>query len=183
MAVSATPQLASAAIMIVAPQAPTDSQIKDRIEHRLDVNQSTRKYDIDVAVDNRVATLTGTVATSAQKAEAASLSKAAGATKVENKIDVDPKVNDSLGEKTKRGMSKTGESITDAWVTTKVKYHFVGEDLLKDSDINVDTNNHVVTLKGTVRTAAARARAVLLAKDTEGVNKVVDQLTIGPKRK
>src|SRR5450759_5249488 len=53
-------------------------------------------------------------------------------------------------EKTKDGLSKTGEVMTDAWITTRVHARFVDEDLLKDSDISVDTSRHVVTLKGTV---------------------------------
>jgi hyperosmotically inducible protein len=87
-----------------------------------------------------------------------------------------------VGEKTKEGLSKTGEAITDAWITSRVHSKFIGEDLLKDSDINVDTNDHVVTLKGTVMSQSARARAVAQAKEVEGVHRVVDQLTIGPKR-
>jgi hyperosmotically inducible protein len=71
--------------------------------------------------------------------------------------------------------------ITDGWITTRVKSKFIDEDLLKGSDINVDTTNKVVTLKGTVKSAAARARAVELAKETDGVTRVIDQLTIGTK--
>lgn len=89
---------------------------------------------------------------------------------------------EKVADKTKEGLSKTGEVITDGWITTRVKSKFVGEDLLKDSDINVDTNDHVVTLRGTVMSVAARARAVAQAKEVEGVHSVVDQLTIGPKR-
>jgi osmotically-inducible protein OsmY len=74
--------------------------------------------------------------------------------------------------KSKNAASRSGEAITDGWITTKVKTQFVGQDALKGSDINVDTNNHVVTLKG----------AVAIAKDTKGVDKVVDQLTIAPKK-
>ena len=85
-------------------------------------------------------------------------------------------------DKTKEGLSKTGEVITDAWITTRVKSKFIGEDLLKNSDINVDTTYHVVTLRGTVMSAAGRARAVAQAKEVEGVHTVVDQLTIGPKK-
>lgn len=85
-------------------------------------------------------------------------------------------------DKTKEGLSKTGEVITDGWITTRVKSKFVGEDLLKNSDINVDTSDHVVTLRGTVLSAAARARATAQAKEVEGVHRVVDQLTIGPKK-
>ena len=44
--------------------------------------------------------------------------------------------------------------------------------------INVDTANHVVTLKGSVKSAAGKARAVALARNTDGVTKVVDQLVI-----
>ena len=71
-------------------------------------------------------------------------------------------------------------NINDAWITTKIKANFVNEDVLQGSDINVDTNGHVVTLKGTVASAAARARAVELAKSTTGVKRVIDSLTIAP---
>jgi osmotically-inducible protein OsmY len=104
---------------------------------------------------------------------------AEGAKKVgEKTVDGAKKV----GEKTKEGLSKTGEVITDAWITSRVSSKFVGEDLLKDSNINVDTNNHVVTLRGTVMSQAAKARAVAEAKEVEGVRSVVDQLTVGPKK-
>src|SRR5437588_5611747 len=64
--------------------------------------------------------------------------------------DKTKKSADKVVDKTKEGLSKTGEVITDAWITTRVKSKFVGEDLLKGSDIDVDTNDHMVTLKGTV---------------------------------
>jgi osmotically-inducible protein OsmY len=54
----------------------------------------------------------------------------------------------------------------------------MGEDLLKGSDINVDTKDNVVTLKGSVKSQAGRVKAVQLAKDTDGVKSVVDQLSI-----
>jgi osmotically-inducible protein OsmY len=87
-----------------------------------------------------------------------------------------------VGEKGKEGLSKTGEVITDGWITSRISAKFVNEDLLKDSNINVDTDNHVVTLHGTVLTAAGRRRAVEVAKEVEGVHRVVDRMTIGPKK-
>jgi len=71
---------------------------------------------------------------------------------------------------------------TDAWITTRVNERFVSEDLLDRSDINVDTEKHVVTLKGTVLTAAGRKKATSIARTTEGVHSVVNRLTIGPKK-
>jgi hyperosmotically inducible periplasmic protein len=87
-----------------------------------------------------------------------------------------------VGTKTKDGLSKTGEVMTDGWITTRVNSRFVNEDLLKGSDINVDTDNHVVTLTGTVTTTAGRNKAVAVAKGTEGVRRVVNRLAIGLKK-
>jgi len=58
----------------------------------------------------------------------------------------------------------------------------VGEDLLKHSNINVDTKNNVVTLNGTVMSMAGKNRAAQLARQTDGVKNVVNNLTIGPKK-
>lgn len=81
-------------------------------------------------------------------------------------------------KKTKEVASATGEAITDGWITTKVKTKFFDETLLKDSDITVETNDHVVTLKGTVTSSAAKARAEAIAGGTEGVTRVVNQLVV-----
>jgi hyperosmotically inducible protein len=85
-------------------------------------------------------------------------------------------------DKTAEGFSKAGEAITDTWIKTRVKSKFVGEDLLKDSDITVDVTDHVVTLSGTVPSEAGRARALEEAKQVEGVHQVIDKLTVGPKK-
>ena len=152
--------------------------VEDRVEYKLETADPVRKYDIKVKVEGSTATLTGSVATAAQKAEAERLAKIDGVTRVVNEIKVDPDADKSLAEKTKNGLSKAGEKIDDTWINTKVAWFFVGEDALKDSNINVDTKNNVVTLKGTVKSEAGRARAIALARQTDGVKSVVDQLTI-----
>lgn len=83
---------------------------------------------------------------------------------------------------TKDGVSKSGEVMTDTWITTRVAARFVDEPLLKDSNINVDSSKHIVTLKGTVITKAGRSKASSVARGTEGVHSVVNHLTIGPKK-
>jgi osmotically-inducible protein OsmY len=89
---------------------------------------------------------------------------------------------DVVADKTKEGLSKTDEVMTDGWITTRVHERFVDESLLKHSDISVDTDHHVVTLKGTVITAAARRKAGSVALGTEGVQRVVNRLTVGRKK-
>jgi osmotically-inducible protein OsmY len=85
-------------------------------------------------------------------------------------------------DKSAQGIAKAGEAITDTYIKTRVKSKFLDEDLLKDSDITVDVNDHVVTLSGTVLTEAGRARAVEEAKKVDGVHRVIDRMTIGPKK-
>lgn len=160
-------------------QKPTDDTLKDRVEYRLETAATVRKYDIKVAVDAGKVTLSGDVATAAQKADAARLAKITGVTSVENLLKVDPDEDKTLTERAKAGLNKAGAKIDDAWITTKVKWFMTGDDLLAGSNINVDTAKNVVTLKGTVKTQAGKARAVALAKDVDGVKSVVDQLTIG----
>ncbi len=67
---------------------------------------------------------------------------------------------------------------TDPGVTTAVKAKLAADDTVKAYRIDVDTQDKVVTLKGEVDTAAARTRAVEIAKGTAGVRDVVDQLTV-----
>ena len=80
------------------------------------------------------------------------------------------------------GLAKAGEAITDTFIKTRIHSKFVDEDLLKGSDISVDVNDHVVVLSGTVPSEAGRARAVEETKKVDGVNKIIDRMTIGPKR-
>ena len=47
--------------------------------------------------------------------------------------------------------------------------------VLDDSDIDVDVANNMVTLNGTVKSAAAKAKAVSIAKATDGVKGVSRQ--------
>jgi osmotically-inducible protein OsmY len=161
-----------------AAQAQTDDAIEDRIAYRLETSANVRKYDVRVKVRSGVATLEGDVATAAQKAEAERLANVDGITRVENRLEVDPNEDKSVADRLKAGLTKTGEAITDAWITTKVKWFFLGADELDGSDINVDTRDNVVTLKGTVKTQAGKQKANQLARDTDGVTKVVDQLVI-----
>lgn len=179
LGVVALTALAGASTQALA-QTPAKYTLKDRIEFRLETTDTVKKYDVKVAVDDKgVATLSGDVATAAQKAQAAKLASIDGITRVVNNITVDPDEDKTLAERTKGGLNKAGEKISDAWITSKVNWFFVGEDLLAGSKINADTANGVVTLKGTVKTDAGKKRAVALTQGLDGVKRVVDQMTIG----
>jgi osmotically-inducible protein OsmY len=138
-------------------------------------------------VDNQlvVAPSTAALGTKGTVEKTKEVAKDAGEKTKEGAVKVGEKTKEvakEAGEKTKAGVSKVGSEITDAWILGKVKAQFVGEDVLKGSDINVDCDKHIVRLRGTVPTAAAKARALQIANSTDGVQHVIDELTIGPKK-
>jgi osmotically-inducible protein OsmY len=67
---------------------------------------------------------------------------------------------------------------TDAGITGKVKTKFAADDTVKAYQIDVDTKDKVVTLSGNVDSQAAKDQAVALARGTEGVADVVDNITL-----
>jgi osmotically-inducible protein OsmY len=81
-------------------------------------------------------------------------------------------------DKTSDAVGTVGDKIGDTSVTTRVKADFSGEKLLEDSAIDVDTTNHVVTLRGTVASDAVKARAEEIARSAEGVTRVVNLIVV-----
>jgi osmotically-inducible protein OsmY len=194
------------AAQTTAPARPSDQQLSSEIATRIANNKTLSADAVKVKVENGVVTLSGMVGKDADKVTAEELARVPGVVRVENNLKSREKATDKVegtagavagaartgAEKTvdatrkaagatRSAVSKTGENITDAWITSRIKTKFMGEEVLRASSINVDTNNHVVTLKGAVPTAAARDKALALAKEVEGVDRVVDTLKITEK--
>jgi hyperosmotically inducible periplasmic protein len=201
-----------------------DGTLQSRIAGNLK-KSSLAPRNIDVDVKQSVVTLTGKVRSATEKAQAGRLAEASDVTSVNNRLEIDPKIDqsriDAAGEKTKTGVTKAvdatadaakktktavqkgagkaeqgvgkaadktsealgnvGDKATDASVTTRAKAAFSGEKLLEDTAIGVETTDHVVTLKGTVASDAAKTRAGEIARGIEGVTRVVNEIVVrGP---
>jgi hypothetical protein len=79
-----------------------------------------------------------------------------------------------------RGNSRIGTGVNDSWLWFKTRAALMTTEDLRDSTIDVDVENEVVTLRGTVETAAQKSKAVQVAKGIEGVKSVNDQLKVAP---
>ena len=75
-------------------------------------------------------------------------------------------------------LEKAGDKTADAAITSAVKTKFLADTQVGGLKIDVDTKGGVVTLTGTVKSAAEKAEAIRLAKTTKGVKSVVDKLTV-----
>ena len=71
-----------------------------------------------------------------------------------------------------------GAGLEDGWIHFKTRAALAAINDLRDSTINVDVDNGVVTLRGNVGSAAQKAAAEKAAKGVEGVKSVKNSLTV-----
>ena len=181
----------------------TDSGITTAVKSKLAADTMVQAYEIDVDTSNGVVTLTGEVETSAAKDQAVRLARETdGVRDVVDQLKVgetaatagedldvdrpDVDVDEQASEAAREGRQKAGEYadragavVTDAAVTSAVKAKLLADATVGGLKIDVDTNNGVVTLKGRVESRAEADQAVKLARGTEGVKQVVDNLRVG----
>ena len=77
--------------------------------------------------------------------------------------------------------SKLGITMSDSALTAKIKSKMALDDDVDARAIDVDTSGSIVTLTGIVASANERDRALGLARETDGVTRVVDKLRIRKK--
>jgi osmotically-inducible protein OsmY len=68
--------------------------------------------------------------------------------------------------------TKVDQTMSDAWITTKVKSTLLYSSNVAGTDIEVTTSGGNVTLKGRLGSGAERALAIELAQNIKGVNSV-----------
>jgi osmotically-inducible protein OsmY len=71
-----------------------------------------------------------------------------------------------------------GGRMAESALTAKIKSKMALDDHVNARRIDVDTSGSVVTLTGAVASSAERERALRLARETEGITRVVDRLRV-----
>ena len=71
-----------------------------------------------------------------------------------------------------------GCSQSDSGITSSVKSKLIADEVVNARNINVDTHDRVVTLTGTVQSPIEESRAIEIARDTKGVDDVVDKMSV-----
>jgi osmotically-inducible protein OsmY len=134
-------------------------EIAAKVKHRFHDDEVLAKSEIEVqTLPDGVVTLKGTVPSTLAEARALEVARTTdGVRKVVDEIDV-----------------------KEPGTTLKVKSQFNKDETLARSQIDVHTDSDgVVTLRGTVPSAAAEARAIEIARSMAGVTKVVDKIDVG----
>jgi hyperosmotically inducible protein len=149
------------------------AQIKGvaRVDNRIEVNPDIDRSKVDAATDKTKSGVNKAVDATGAAAQKTAEAVQKGVGKAEQGVG-------KAAEKTAESVGKAGDKVGDTSVTTRVKAGFSNETLLKETAIDVQTTDGVVTLRGTVGSDAAKARAAAIATGTDGVSRVVNLLIV-----
>jgi hyperosmotically inducible protein len=149
-----------------------DAWIDGKAETTLLLNTNLNSFDINTDVHDGNVTLTGKVNSHVHKALAEELVKSLDGVKdVNNELSV-------MKPESDKDSNDLSESLTDSKVASVVKTRLLFSADVSGTDIDVDVKNSVVTLKGTVSSDAERDLALTIAKNTDDVKDVVDELRV-----
>ncbi len=88
------------------------------------------------------------------------------------------KDKDRYAKEAKDAGRTVGSGVNDSWLWTKTRTAMLATADLRESTVNVDVSNDVVTLTGTVANEAQKTKAAEVAKGIEGVKSVTNNLKV-----
>jgi len=157
----------------------SDSWITMKIHSQFVPDEALEGSDIDVETRMGIVMLSGTVANEAGRTRAVEIARTTEGVKSVNdaSLRIAPASVGTAG-RASEAARRAGRTVNDGWIKSKIYSQFLMEDALNDSDIDVETANGMVTLSGTVPTKAGLARAEAIAKATEGVKGVKNNVKV-----
>jgi hyperosmotically inducible protein len=156
-----------------APKSTTtgtmsDMWITSAAKMRLLADSETPATSINVDTDRGVVTLFGTVPTTAAKQAAETdVAKVSGVKQVRNELQVVP-------ESAEKRVAASDNEVQDR-IEERLK------NAMTDADVGVEVKNGTARLTGTVPDHGERLRALTIARSTDGVRSVIDDLQVKTK--
>ncbi|WP_462320514.1 BON domain-containing protein [Halochromatium sp.] len=173
------------ALSLEAPMPEASSslltQVQDRttaarLQQRLRWQVSNIPMDVRVEVERGVVRLNGQVGTSATKDRIAAMAESTeGVNEVFNYISVDPAL--IAGERERQGRAEQQERADD-WIKNRLRALLQSDTTVNDRAIEIKVREGVVTLSGSVTSAAERSVAETIASEIPGVREVDSRLII-----
>lgn len=153
------------------PTRNSDLWVKHNVQNTLELHRSVRDNQVEVSVHDGVVTLKGVAKNKAKKELATAYTEDVdGVIKVENKMTVAGDSNATV--------SNAKDYVDDASITAQVMYALATHRSTSVLKTKVETKDGVVTLSGKAKNQAERTLATLLANDINGVESVVNRMTI-----
>ena len=160
-------------------QGIEDATITAAIKSKLLWNSHTDGLTIDVDTQNGRVRLTGEADSEAAVELAEQLAKdTRNVVAVSNEMQVVPNTS-SAGDKLKRSAEDVGDRVSDAWITSKIKWSYLLSDGVDAWDVTVDTSEGKVRMSGSASSPEEKELMRRIAENVKGVRSVdVDQVKI-----
>ncbi len=164
---------AAAALLLAVACAQTDIGITTKVKAKLAADSSVKASQIHVETKSKVVTLSGTVDNDTARTEAVALARGTdGVTDVVDNMTVSqPSPQSAEG-------GTVGQTMDDAAITAAVKSKLMVDSVVGGLKIDVDTRDGVVSLSGPVKSQTEKDTAVRIARGTDGVKDVQDNLVV-----
>jgi osmotically-inducible protein OsmY len=154
-----------------SPEKHSDTWIAMKVKSALLFHRNVRATKTDVNVRDGIVTLSGEASSQAQKELTAEY-----AGDVDNVKGVK---NDMTVAKTDvKGSSTLGEKIDDASITAQVKASLLAHRSTSALKTKVETTDGVVTVSGIAKNAAEKSLVTKLVTDIDGVNSVINNMSV-----
>jgi osmotically-inducible protein OsmY len=182
---------ALALAFVTAACAATDTGITTAVNARLAADDEVSTYNIDVETADSVVTLTGEVDNPRARERAIELARNTdGVRDVVDRLTVSSGAMPSSGagvglpvgaeqREPRDAEADVGDLTANTVLISKVKTQLLADRTISGLKIDVDSRAGVVTLTGTVASEAEKTKALRIARETEGVKSVIDELEIG----
>ncbi|RFC34459.1 MAG: hyperosmotically inducible protein [Candidatus Nitrotoga sp. MKT] len=145
-----------------------DSIITTKVKSKLLADQDIKGFDLKVETHKGDVLLSGFVDNQAQIDHAIMVTRSVeGVKNVDNKVSLKSNAATTIGVK-----------VDDSIVTSKVKSSLLADPDIKSLDIAVVTNNGEVQLSGFVNNQTQIDHAMDVARRTEGVHNVINELRV-----
>jgi len=153
------------------PAEHSDTWISLKVKTALLFHRNVRATKTDVNVSHGVVTLSGEASSAAQKELTTEYAKDVDNVK-EVRNDMTIAVKPNAPEET------VGDKIDDASITAQVKASLMSHRSTSALKTKVETTDGVVTISGIAKNAAEKSLVTKLVTDINGVNSVVNNMTI-----
>jgi osmotically-inducible protein OsmY len=150
-----------------------DSATSTAVKSRLLWNHSTAGLDIEVTSEDGVVTLEGETESAEMRDLAERLTADTNSVRgVRNHLRVRSAGEQPAGLSAALPAGISAESLSDAWITGKVRSLLLVTQGLSGTDIKVETNEGHVELRGRVETAAKKQQTEESVRNVRGVRQV-----------
>lgn len=158
-------------LQLKGPAEESDGWISMQVKYSLLYNRHVSGINTKVFVTDGIVTLQGEANSQAQKDLAGEYAKdIKGVKDVKNEL--------TIAKEPQKSAQTMGEKIDDASITAQIKMALLSHHSTSAFKTGVETADGVVTLSGKTSSAAAKDMVGKVANDVNGVNKVINNMTI-----